>query len=340
MTYTPAQISIAHGGDVFYFDYEHSDVVQTFTFAAGSWGLYQADNVAVGDSITPAYDDTGISIAGTVLFSVTTQHLDAFASSHVEWDGSGLIVEYTLDGTTWAALPQDGVVQMNGDVDFDIRVSFAGGQTDDPSYLNSLTVYVLEVGVTASGYYRTLSFGTDAITDAGLVTVGGETISPADLDTDLTNTSIEIYAGIGQLGTVVSGSAFSFVVNPDGSTTATGCTAYINGIPSDTAPGLITGVIPYHFIIVPTTAVNEQLTLGAGLTMSNLAIYPQALSSSDALGIYSATVNGMPTLTVDDGGGLAVTEGWVQKNDDGTTTNMPGTDIYAYAWSIVSSGGQ
>lgn len=328
MTYTPAQISVAHGGDVFFFDYAHADVAQTFTFGGGSWGLYQANNVAVGNSITPAYDNTGNSIAGTVLFSVTTQHLDTFACSHVEWDGSGVTVEYTMDGTTWSPVDQDAVLAMDGDVDFDIRVSFAGGQPNDPSVLKSLTVYVLKAGATTSGANRTLSFGTDAITDAGLLTVGGETISQADAATGLTPASIEIYAAIGQLGSIVNGSAFSLALDASGHAVANGCTAYINGIASTLAPTLITGAIPYHVVVVPDAPANEQLTLGAGLTLSNLAVYPQALSSSDSFNLYSAVVNGLPIITVQDTAVIGVTE------------STPATDIYAYAWSVVSGGGQ
>lgn len=288
---TPAEISRAKGGEVFTFDYSSCDLADTFTFGAGSWGLYSADaTVSVGNTITPGVaDDSLTSVAGAITFSVTLFHLDAFTSSHVEWAGSGVTVEVTKDGgLTWAALAEDGVVDLAGDPDFDIRVSFAGGVEDDPSELVSMTVYVFKTETMYSDKVRSLAFSADPMTDDGLVVNSLITIAASD-DPDSVTGTIELIATQGTGAILPAG------------------TTYQNG---------------NHIVIVRSVADNTPFNLGPNMTISHLALYPQAMSAAEA----NTLVNGLPVLQIQDTGSVGVTE------------SSPATDIYAYAWSVVSGG--
>lgn len=327
MTYTPAQISAAKGGDVFILDYAHADAAQVFSFKAGSWTPYLSSNVTVRDSITPNLDSTGATLAGSITFSVTLLHLDSFASSHLEFDGSDITVEYTIDGgTNWTVVTGSTAFALNpsNHPDLDVRVSFAAGGS---GVLNSVTVYVLSDGsITSNSGSRALTFGHDLITDTGLVS-SGETISPASDAIDIG--SIEIMTVLGQLNsTILNGSVFSFRTDAAGVVVATGCTVYVNGTVSTSVPDLVVSSRPYHFVVVPNAPVNEVFTIGAGLTISHLALYQAVLTSSDALTLFTSEVNGMPTITINDSSVITVTE------------RDPATEFFAYAWSIVSSGSQ
>lgn len=325
MTYTPAQISTAKGGDVFPLDYAHADVVQTFSFGSGGWGLYKANNISVGSTLLPAYGSDGNSLAGSWRGSVTLFHLSSYSSARIEYDASGVTVEYSLDNTNWTLLAGNTTIPLRptSQPDLDIRVTFAGGQANDPAVVNSITVYVLSVGqISSASGSRVLTIGTDPINSDGLLT-STETIS-ASVDA-INIGAIELRAAISALGTTIfSGTGISLSTGSDGTPQATGCTAYVNGNPLASAPKLVAGAVPYHFVVVPTTPVNEVFTLGAGLTVSNLALYQRTLSGSDAYTLYASDAVGMPTITITDTATITVTE------------STPAVDIYAYAWSIVS----
>jgi hypothetical protein len=152
MTLTPFQITQAKNGSVFLMDYAHADLAQTYVYDANDWGLYTADStLGVRSTIAPNFNDDGTSMAGTITFSVFTQHLTTYTDAHVHYEGSGITMQYTLDGgTTWTSLSEDGYVTLTAGADFDIKVSFAGGVVGDTSNLTSLTVYVFKTNVLTS----------------------------------------------------------------------------------------------------------------------------------------------------------------------------------------------
>lgn len=162
---TPAEVARAKGAsDVFGFTYKDTDLADTVVFSAADWGLNSAVNVDLSDAARPALADDGVtSLAGSVTFSVTLFHLVTFSTAHVEWVGSGMTVEYTLDGTTWTAISQNGVINLAGDPDLDIRVSFAGGVVNDSSALTKLSVHVLNTDRILTDRSRTLIFSADKI---------------------------------------------------------------------------------------------------------------------------------------------------------------------------------
>lgn len=320
---TPAEISYAKGGDNFEFTYAYADVADTQVFSGDDWGLYLADSVSVGKSITPDVDEDSVtSLPGTITFSVTLYHLDTFASSHVQWDGSGITVEYSLDTETWFPLFQDAVVALDGDSDFDIRVTFAGGVEDDPAVLNSITVYVLATDTIRSHKgSRTLTFSADPISEGTLTTDASVSVS-AVVPEDDPEAPLPV---TGTVEMVVTLNAPSAVI-VGGPTSVW----YVDGV-SAWPP---TVGVEHHIVAVHDTAVNTAYDLAPDCTISHIAFYPQQMTASDVATLYAAQTG--LSFRVDDTDGLTVAEGWTQTNDDNTTTAMPAVEIYAYAWSISS----
>jgi hypothetical protein len=315
---TAADVARAKGAELFEFDYQNADVAEVQTFSAGSWGLYQADTVSVRDEVTPDLDNDGVtSLPGSITFSVTLFHLDAFTSSHVRWEGSGVTMEYSLDGTTW--LPLDSVIALDGDSDFDIRASFAAGV---PGVLTSLTVYIFKSDALTSSKGRIGTFTADAITDGVITLRGGEFRVAADSRGTATPvTAIEFWAKMDeQTGVVVQGDTFDMTLT-DGLISNTGCTIYLNG-------ALATWVdydptVDNHYIVVPTTASDAEFVVGLiDMTVSHLALYSEAMTADLAAVIYDAQ-DGL-VFRFDDADGPTVTE------------YDPVVDIYAYAWSVVT----
>lgn len=304
---TPAEIALAKGAsDIFVFDYAYVDLADTIVFNSDDWGLYSGTDVDVSDAIRPGLDVDGTtSLASSWTASVTLFHLTTFSTAHVEWEGSGFTVEYTLDGTVWTTISNHAVISLAGDPDFDIRVNFAGGVVEDTAELTSLTVYVLQSDTlfSVSGD-RTITFNNDPIIDGGMTLDATVTVSAAaTLDTaDLVGT-IEMWVQ-------TFGSSTIFASGPAG-------TDYRNG-----AAGSALATATQHFVRSVTTPANVSIGLATAKRITHLAIYPTAMTSTQVAALYAAQA---PTPTrLDDPGGITVTE------------PSPPTNIYAYAWSFVS----
>lgn len=302
---TPAEIARAYGAEVWEFTYDNADVADKFVFSSDDWGLYQSSNLDVADTVTPALDVDGVtSLAGTITYSITLFHLDVFTTAHVSWVGTGVTLEYTLNGTTWIALSQNSVITLAGDPDFDIRVNFAGGVVDDTTSLTSLTVYILKSDTLRSNTgLRTLTLSNDPLIN-GTVNI---------------NTSVTIPAVASQSGvpTPVWGTVELWVTP---TTTSAGTVPagviYKNGV-----AGGITAGVRQHIVAVINTAANAAITLGPNVLLDHLAVYEARLSATDVAQLYAAQTG--LKITVPDSTGLTVTE------------STPAVQIYAYDWSVV-----
>lgn len=340
-----SQISQAKGAEVFVFSYDRCDLASTFVFSSANWGSYSADGtITVADTVSPGIDETLTSTGGSILFSVPLFQLDDndeatqdFTSAHVSWEGSGFTVEYTVDGETWTAIDKDGAVALTETADLDYRVTFAGGVVDDPSELISLTVYVFKSDVVhpLTGQ-RTASFTGDAISDGEIILRGGQLdISPDPADPANPIRTIEFIAAMdGTTGEIALGPCDvrltdGLIVLQDN------CTVYVNG-----APYTWVGYDPTqqnHYVIVLNADTNALVTLGLiDMTMDHLALYNTEFTADDVAALYAAQT---PTpIRIDDTGAITVSEGWTISNADGTTSQGPTVDIYAFPWSIVSGG--
>lgn len=302
-------ITQSKGGDVFQMDYSHADVGYTATLAGGSWGVYSNGGVIVGDSITPTLDSNSTSIAGTWKTSVHLPAGGGYTSARVHYEGAGFTVSYTLNGgTTWTALPEDGVISLTPNPDLDLLVTFPGRVLNDPASLTSITIYALNTELVRSiRQARTLSITGSPLTAAGLVTSSSSVISSS------ISSAPPTYVPLGTLEMWVTPPTSTLLVKPPSATT------YVNGV-SGTA---VTAGVRQHVVMVFSAANDIFLNLASGLTVDHLGLYPQQLSASEVSAIYNSNI-GVPALSI------------VESNVISVTEPANSVDIYAYVWSIVS----
>lgn len=299
---TPAEISVAKGGDVFVVDYANTDLADTFVFQPGDWGLYTTDGtVIVDDNIRPSLDVDNISVAGFWTGSVSLGHLTTKSSAHIFWTGSGATVSYSLNGgTSWTTITAPTAVPLTGSSDLDIKAEFAGGVEDDPANVENITVYVLKTDTLYSTGLRSMTFSADVIDDGAL-----------DIDT-----AVSVPSG-SSVGTIEAW------VELDSGTTVfpslPSATIYVNGVVATPSAGT-----KIHVVAVLTTIADITLSVGPNLKLSHLAYYPNKLTSGQVTALYAAQD---PTPARFNETTL------VQVSEP-----VPAIDIYAYSWSIVSSG--
>lgn len=309
---TAGQIAEAHGGDVWYFDYDHLDLASTVALGAGSWGQYQANNVTVGDTIVATDAD------GYYWTSITLRHLTAYTTAHVHYEGSGFTLQFTLDGgTTWADLPEDGVITLGTHVDFDLRASF-GANTG--AHLDSLTIYILRTETFKSSKTgRVLTFNGNIISNGSMIVPASVSVAPASTNAVLAPNSPA------QQGTpdYLIGTVEMWVLNQNNFVySGPSSSLYVDGTVANNVPA---DGQTHHVVRVLDTAANTAFSVGSNLTISHLAVYRKIMNSGDVTDLYTAQIGGGRVSVADDG---AI----------GVTEYSPAVDIYAYSWSVVQGG--
>jgi hypothetical protein len=245
-------------------------------------------------------------------------------SAHVNYDGSGFTVQYTVNGgVSWSPLSEDGVVALDHSSDFDLKFTFTGGVVNDTSALNGFTVYILKTETTRSTRGRVLTFSQDPITPSGMVINGPISIAAADTSAALEPQDPTTVTGPTDynIGTIEAWVNNSSTANPFSGVSGT---LYVNGVASSTIP--TTGA-PVHCVLVLSSRTNSAFTIGSNLTISHLAVYSNQLTAGGVLNLYIAS-SGTPVISINDDGGLSVTE------------PSPPVDIYAYNWSVITGGQQ
>lgn len=340
-------IALAKGAEVYKFDYDHADVADTFLFSARHWGHYSADSkIVMGDSITPSLDSNSKTVQAAIWLSVPLGQLTQYQSAHVEWDGAGFTVSYSLNGgQTWTLIDEHGAIALDPSTnpDLDFSVGFAAGQDSGAAYLTSLTVRILKNDtLTSTLQAHPATFTADVLTGSSIVLTNGMLdLAPDTSDAPQSYSTIEMWAQIGSAGRVVDNAAFS-VDEASNALSFTGCTVYLDGQPINSGASIDSSL--HHIVIVGSAATNTETRIAQALdgsqsmnlTLTHLALYPNSMTASDVLALYEAQ-SALPSFSIIDDGAAHVSDGWTQQNPDGTTTAMPAVDIYAYAWSFISS---
>jgi hypothetical protein len=315
-------IASAKGGDPFVFSYDYANVADTFTFEEGDWlPSFASANVSVTDAVRPGLDpDSGLSLAGEWMCSVNLSHLIAFTSAHVDYDGTSITMQYTLDGSAWVNLPDNGAINLAGDPDFDLRVQFAGGVSNDPAELRQVVVYVFKDEVLDSlSRLRTMTVSSDPMVEGVLKIDAPITVNAAVVpdNTFVPEDGTVIGSANLSVGTIemfVKTTSGLPLVSPQAGT------YYTNGAAGNPTAGGIN-----HVVYVRTSPANGAFTLAGNQEIAHLAVYPQAMNAAQVQALYNAQV-GSVVVRVDDASEIGVTEG------------DPAADLYAYTWAIVSGG--
>lgn len=298
---------------------------QTWTTEFDWTAATLTDTVVVDDSLRPRLS-AGVSVAGTWLdvFALDAADVTSVYGVNMLWDGEGAIVEASLDGVTWetAVRGKNLALIPSGfdptDKELKIRISFPGGISDDPSFVDNLTVTGFKTGavpaianraVTTTGYVRNDYEPVELRDDWGTKLPNTATLTiAADTSPDAVNPkTIEIW------------SKGTFTTN------LTGVSAtYSNGSTNYTPAAGDWQVREYIFNTglagnIVITSTSDDTIIG------QVVLYPDAKTATDVAEIYNA-YTGLPKTTVGDVSVITVAE--------------PATaaSIYDYDWSISASG--
>lgn len=322
-------ISEVYDGETISLDFDFAKVVIENTWDTESeWRAGTLSNtVVMNDELVPQFNGD-FSIPGYWYDSIS---LDALAVSTVygvviDWNGLGVAVDVSLDGTTWTSVTRGQKISIVTETFSTtnkvilVRASFVGGIEDDESYLGFLHLVVLSSGVGNEHNGRTVTYTAanpntlaepyqfDDSYSAFINTGGSITISP-DSSPDATPIrTIELW--------VKPSAPFSTTFG------LTSNAAYKNGAVSTTTLTSNRWIV-YHLVVNET--VTTPLVINVAGNIARMVVYPTQLSAQNVSDIYSAYFK-TNALRVTDANTITVSE---------TSTAV---DIYAYDWAITGSG--
>jgi hypothetical protein len=297
---------------------------ETFSTKSDFQGGAKNDVEYSDEGIVPTYVG-GVSASGEWKVGVP---LDALGDTSiygvmVEWTGTDVTVEYSLDGTTWATATNGSLLSSitSGydptDADLQLSVSLGSGIVDDPAILNSIRVVGFRNNTFDNPTTRTVTVGYPAVLrddyepilyrDDNGVSLHGQTLT---IGTDTTSDpqvarSVEVWIK------PLSGTpTFSF----------TG-TKYRNGVADTTLPVGEWSCVTY----VAASDIAGTITINGDCIVGQVTIYPIALSAGQVAQLYQS-YTGRPAFRVHDTLGVTMSE-----------TATP-TSIYAHDWSIDAAG--
>lgn len=283
------------------------------------------------DRIVPT-EFNGLSEAGDWRFSVP---LDATGETSIygvyaEWEGTGITVEHSLDGTNWSSVTNRRLCSLaSGGYDptgkeLEFRVNFPGNIANDPAHLSRFRVVGIRTATLKNHTERPVTF-TDASVprhsrqfleyrdDAGFwlagsgseLTIGAD---PTDDPDDVLQT-LELWVNRRSGGIALS--------HAEG-------TVYINGASAAGSTSLVIGEWSLiHYVFGST--VTDDITITGNARIGRAVIYPTSLTASEVESIYKY-YTGRPVIQIIDSASVGVSEESVPVN------------IYDRDWSISSAG--
>lgn len=248
---------------------------------------------------------------------------------YVEWQGQGVTMEYSLNGTTWNSLTNRRLVggispgYNPTNKDLEVRATFPGGIVDDTAYLSDLKIIGFRTAAVTNITARTVSVSTPSIlrgnhepifyrNDNGVYLNGGTlTISTEPTgDTDEVTKTIEIW---------VKNNGTTHTLTATGGGTPT---EYKNGVAA-TASTTRGEWSLLHYVY--SSAVTSAITISGNVIIGRVVLYSNSLTATEIDTIYKG-YTGAPVLQVNDTGGFSVAE------------SATPASIYAYAWAIDAAG--
>lgn len=321
------QVSIApkHNGTILNMNGGDSDLyINTVYHDRDSFNNGVINNVAIDDDkIYPVYDlDTGLSEAGTWTCGINLdlQGDTSVYGATVMWSGSGIVVEGSLDGSTWTALEKGKLIPMftpGSDptgVELEVRVSFAGGSANDYSYLESLRIIALRDVTITSTALRSITTAAPVVP-----------MSDSEPIVQQFDNGVRLNGGTVTIGTdtstvpAVTRTLELWVKNDGGqpSSSFTG-TVYENGV----AGSIDVDPDQWSLIhIVNATGTSLPITVTGQVTIGQATLYETALTAAQIAEIHKA-YSGYPKIRIEDSSSINAAPAAIE------------ADVYGHTWAI------
>jgi hypothetical protein len=269
----------------------------------------------------------GVSVPGDwqVALPLDQSGLTDVYGLSMQWDGAGVVISASLDGSTWETavrgkkltLIPDGFDPT--DKDLFIKASFVGGITDDPSYLDNLFVVGFVTGAMPNIGGRDTTF-----TDPASPMTDGQPIHQRDdWGVILNGGSVVISAD----GSPSPQAMFSMNVwlkkltATDPTFSISGTTNYKNGI----AAGTMNQGEWVMWTMTKATELTGAITISGNVRIGHVELFDHQLTAQEVADLYSAET-GVNVAKISDTDAITV------------TNPNPSTRIYDYTWAITGAG--
>jgi len=291
------------------------------------WKIGTLNDVTLVDTQIVPQLAAGVSVAGNWQIGIPLDQsgLTSVYGLSMNWEGDGVVIEASLDGSTWEtavrgmrlALIPNGFDPTNKDLF--IKASFAGGITDDPSYLDNLFVVGFKTGLMPNigGRNTTFSgatspmYGAEPIEqrdDWGVRLNGGTVTISADSSPD----PQAMYSmNVWMKKLTATTPTFS----------VTGATAYKNGV----AGGTLNQDEWVMYTLTRATALTGDITITGDAQIGQIELFDHQLSAQEVADLYTCST-GVLAAKISDTDAVAV------------TNPNPSTKLYAYTWAITGAG--
>lgn len=315
------------GGIRFPMSMNASDVFVKQTWSTTEdWNQGTLNDVTLVNSQIVPQLTVGVSIAGNWQGTLPLDYgLTSVYGLSMTWEGHGVVVQASIDGSTWeTAVPGKKLAIIPNafnptNQDLFIMVSFAGGITDDPSYIDNLSVIGFKTGIMPVHGGRTTTFADPASPmidyqpieqrdDWGVQLQTGSISISADTTTD----SVDSYSMNIWLKKLTS---------TDPTFSITGATAYKNGTPG----GTMNQGEWVMYTLTKATALTSPVTVSGNVQVGQIELFDHQLTAQEVSDLYTAETGVIKMLAAD-------------PNAVQITNPNPSTRIYSYTWAITSSG--
>lgn len=291
------------------------------------WRSAILENVTVVDGMLVPQFNGSVSMPGRWTDTVNlTTDVTSVQGLNLYWEGSGVTIEVSVNGTTWETVSKGVAATTTIPAGYNptgkflmIRVTFAGGVTDDTAYLDNLSV----IGYKSA----TNNFSGRATTIASTATPLMD--RPTMEYNEVWGTKIPSSGGSLTIAADASPEAFNpqtvvaWVRRMPGASPVTSLTGtvYRNGAASSwpTVQGVWTMVT-----WVAAAPITGTISFNGAVQIGQVALFENALSAAEVAALYSAQVR-TNSFRASDASVIAVTQ------------SAEAASIYAHEWSIVGA---
>lgn len=287
------------------------------------WNLGTVNQVSVVDGRLVPSLVAGVSVAGDWQAMVPLDYgLTSVYGVFLDWDSLNATVQISLDATTWETVVKRTKTTTIPDTfnptgkDLFIKVSFAGGITDDPGYVDYLTITGLTTGTIPMFNTRTVTFTTPAAPMNDYEPIAERDDFGIKLGTGTLTLSADTQAI--NVNTISIWLKKLTATNP---TISVAGTAYKNGA----VGGTLNQGEWAMYTITATAPITGTITISGDIQLGQVEIYDAVLSAQQIADLYAASV-GVPILPAPDADVLTI------------TNPNPSTRLYDYVWSISPAG--
>jgi hypothetical protein len=277
------------------------------------------------DQLTPQFDGA-TSITGKWFGNVILTTVDSATifGVNLDWEGGGATVEVSLDGAAWSAVTRGVNVSIippgfnPTNQQLIVRVTFAGGIVDDPSYLDNLNVVVLRTAtsplafrtITNSLAYQQRDYSPPQMHEqwgTQIQASGSITIGPDASDAAMHPRTIELW--IKKLNTT----------NPTINVTGT---TYQNGVAASTTLPVGEWTL---FHVVASADFTSNVVITGPAQVGQIIYYETQLTAGQVAEIAAAYSNAVSLRATD-------------TSVIGVTQSTDAANIYAHDWAITGAG--